>query len=73
MKRLLMLLLVAWIFFGRMTLKEWEGIKNQDIFLQEVASIFAEQRKCDGVIAAFTNGEDVVIVGRCLDKGEVVL
>lgn len=67
MKKLLVCLLVAWFFLGRMTLQEWEKIADAESFVRGVGFTFSQTQQCTAEIKAMTNGEEVVIVGKCLE------
>ena len=72
MKKIL-LLLVAVVLLGRMTMSDWNEIKNTDAFLHGIAFVFSQSQQCTAEIKAMSNGEEVVILGRCLEKGEMKL
>ena len=73
MKKFFVCLLVAVVLLGRMTLKEFQEIKDIGSFLHGIAFVFSQSQQCNAEIKAMSNGEEVVILGRCLEKGEMKL
>ena len=73
MRKLFVCLFVAVVLLGRMTMSDWNEIKNTDAFLHGIAFVFSQANQCNAEIKAMSNGEEVFIVGRCQEKGEVSL
>ena len=73
MKKFFVCLLVAVVLLGRMTLEDWNKITDVNAFLHGIAFVFSQSQQCNAEIKAMSNGEEVIITGRCLGKGEVSL
>ena len=73
MKKFFVCLLVAVALLGRMTLEDWNKITDVNAFLHGIAFVFSQSQQCTAEIKAMSNGEEVIILGRCLEKGEMKL
>ena len=60
----LVLFSLFWILLGTLPLEQFNAI-DTDAFMRVVAQAFSIQHECSSEIAAFTNGEIVLIFGKC--------
>jgi len=65
-------LLLAWFFLGQLSFETWNQI-DTDRFLNAVGQAFVAQNQCSAEIVAMTNGEIVLIYGRCSNEENPVL
>lgn len=67
--RKFIVLFMAWFFLGQLSLESFNAM-DTDKFMNAVGQAFSQQNECSSEIVAMTNGEIVMIYGRCQELKE---